>query len=143
MVTALIPLQAEEEPKAETAEQVRGIVAKEITESVRERYKISEDIKGIFVTFVAPNSEAFTKFLRPGDIIQQLTSGNMKLSPKTAGDFHKFMADIKKAGKKKVLLLVNTQGNLRYVALSLEEEETEGETKEKITNNAPPKVKKK
>ncbi len=126
----LIALGPEEETKADKTEQVIGIVTREITTSD----KVPEDTKGLLVTFVAPNSEAFTKFLRPLDVIQQLTSGNMKLSPTKPEDLRKFVDQLKKAGKKKVLLLVNTQGNLRYIALSLEEENPKESTQKKKTD---------
>jgi len=42
----------------------------------------------------------------------------------------------KKEGKKKVLLLVNSQGNLRYVALSLEEK-SEAKSEDKGGEAAP------
>lgn len=121
----LINLGPELEEKMEKAEQILGLVTREVTAGVRERYKLSEDITGVFITFVSPNSEAFEKFLRPGDIIQQLTSGTMKLAPTKPEDLQKFIETLKKEGKKKVLLLVNSQGNLRYVALSLEEKTEE------------------
>ena len=124
----LIALGLEEEKKTEKAEQVMGIVTRKVTPGIRERYKLSSDMKGVFVAFVAPNSEAFTKFLRPGDIIQQLTSGSMKISPEKPEDIQGFVKNIKESGKKKVLLLVNTHGNLRYVALSLEDKKEDKES---------------
>tara|TARA_R110002095_G_scaffold80982_1_gene70252 strand:- start:1356 stop:2915 length:1560 start_codon:yes stop_codon:yes gene_type:complete len=123
----LINLGPETEEKVEKAEQILGLVTREVTAGIRERYKLSEDVKGVFVTFVSPNSEAFAKFLRPGDIIQQLTSGTMKLVPTKPEDIQNFLETLKKDAKKKVLLLVNSQGNLRYVALSLVEESTDDE----------------
>jgi serine protease Do len=117
----LINLDPELEEKVEKTEQVLGLVTRELTAGVRERYKLPEDVSGIFVTFVSSSSEAYEKFLRPGDIIQQLTSGTMKIIPTKPEDLQKFMETLKKEDKKKVLLLVNSQGNLRYVALSLEE----------------------
>lgn len=130
----LINVGPEVEEAVEKKEAILGLITRELTAGIRERYKLSEDVKGVFVTFVAPNSEAFTKFLRPGDIIQQMTSGTMKLAPTKPEDLKIFMETLKKEGKKKVLLLINSQGNLRYVALSLEEESMEKTTTSTLPN---------
>lgn len=114
-----------QEQKPESTEQVLGIVAKPLTDSMKDRYNLAKDVSGLFVTFVNPSSESFEKFIRPGDVIQQLTAGNMKLSPKTPQDLKDFVTKLTKAGKTKVLILLNTKGNLRYVAISLEEKTRE------------------
>ena len=132
----LINLEPDLEEKMEKTEQILGLVTRELTPGLRERYRLSEDVKGVFVTFVAPNSEAFEKFLRPGDIIQQLTSETMKLVPRKPEELQNFIETLKKEGKKKVLLLVNSQGNLRYVALSLEEK-SEAKSEDKGGDSAP------
>ena len=132
----LINLEPDLEEKMEKTEQILGLVTREVTPGLRERYRLSEDVKGVFVTFVAPNSEAFEKFLRPGDIIQQLTSETMKLVPTKPEELQTFIETLKKEGKKKVLLLVNSQGNLRYVALSLEEK-SEAKSEDKGGDAAP------
>jgi periplasmic serine protease, Do/DeqQ family len=102
--------------------KILGMIMGEITSVIRERYGIPEDQKGVMVTFVDPTSEAAQKGFRPGDIIKQMTSGASKIEPTTPKQIRDFITQVKKAGHKKVLLLINTGGNLRYGALSLEEE---------------------
>ena len=116
-----------------------GIVSRALTDGIKERYKLPKDATGVFVTFVSPSSEAFEKFLRPGDVVQQLTSGTMKVSPKTPQEFKSFIEKLKAAGKKKVLVLVNTKGNLRYVALSLEDAKDHSSKDKSDTKTAEPK----
>lgn len=120
----------EETKKVEKQEQTLGLVTRELSEAMRDKYKFPADTKGVFVTFVAPSSEAFEKYIRPGDVIQQLTSGAMKLIPKTPKDMADFIAKIKAAGKTKVLFLMNTKGNLRYVALDLKDSKKSEDQKE-------------
>ncbi len=120
------------EKKPQQSEQVLGMVTKVLTDSMKERYGMAKDTKGLFVTFVNPSTETFAKYIRPGDVIQQLTAGNMKLSPTKPDELKSFVEKLKAAQRKKVLILLNTKGNLRYVALSLEEDkENEKDTKKK------------
>ena len=60
----------------------------------------------------------------------------MKLVPRKPEELQNFIETLKKEGKKKVLLLVNSQGNLRYVALSLEEK-SEAKSEDKGGDSAP------
>jgi serine protease Do len=134
----LINVEQEQPEKIEKATKVIGLVTREITPGMKDRYSLPADIKGVLITYVDPNSEAFLKGLRPGDIIKQVTVGQLKIEPETPKKFEDFIAAQRKAGKNKALLLVNTQGNLRYVALSLEEKKSkslleEGNTPDKET----------
>ena len=115
-------LDDKDKPTTETKkekEQVMGLVTRALTQNMRDRYKLAKDVDGLFITFVSPSSEAFEKFIRPGDVIQQITAGTMKVTPKTPDGMKEYLDKVKKSGRKKVLLLINTKGNLRYVALSL------------------------
>lgn len=114
--------------KLEKAEVVLGLAAKEITPILRERYAIPEEVKGVFVTYVDPASEAATK-IRSGYIIQQMTAENLEIEPTKPEDLKKFVENARKAGKKKVRLLINNGGNLRYVALSLDDKAFKGRSK--------------
>ncbi len=102
-----------------TKKSVLGMVTKPITPGIKERYKLSDKVAGLFITMVEPNSEAFEHIIRAGDVIQQVTSQGNTIVPRTTKEFENFVNNSKKSGKKKILLLINTGGNLRYVALSL------------------------
>ena len=122
----LISLNSNSDDSASTNSnnKILGMIMGEITQVMRERYGIPEKQKGVMVTFVDPSSEAAQKGFRPGDIIKQMTSEPYKIEPTTPKQIQEFITKAKKAGNKKVLLLINTGGNLRYGALSLEEEPT-------------------
>ena len=90
-----------------------GIKLLSLTDEIRIRQNIPEDIYGLLVVNVEQNSEAERKGIRPGDIIQEVNQ-----TPVNKIDDLK--AVIKKASNKKgVLLLVNRQGNIIFVALKV------------------------
>ena len=92
-----------------------GIKLLSLTDEVRIRQNIPEDIYGLLVVNVEQNSEAERKGIRPGDIIQEINQ-----TPVNKIDDLK--AVIKKASNKKgVLLLVNRQGNIIFVALKVKD----------------------
>ena len=83
-----------------------GITLSSITQDVRMRQSIPENVSGLLVTKVEQNTDAEIKGIRPGDIIQDVSS------------FRKIINSLK-GSKKGVLLLVNRQGNINFVALKL------------------------
>jgi serine protease Do len=92
-----------------------GIKLLSLTDEIRIRQNIPEDIYGLLVVNVEQNSEAERKGIRPGDIIQEINQ-----TPVNKIDDLK--AVIKKASNKKgVLLLVNRQGNIIFVALKIKD----------------------
>ena len=72
--------------------------------------------KGLVVMKVDVASEAYTKGLRVGDVISE--AGQQKIA--TIKDLEDRVSEDKDAGRKSLLLLVRTQGDPRFVALSLE-----------------------
>ena len=74
---------------------------------------IPDEIYGLLVLDVTQNSEAERKGIRPGDIIQEVNQVPVnKVS--------ELKEIIKKASNKKgVLLLVNRQGNIIFIALKI------------------------
>ena len=78
------------------------------------RQNIPEDVSGLLVTKVEQNTDAEIKGIRPGDIIQEIN----QVSVNNINAFRKVMNSLK-GSKKGVLLLVNRQGNINFVALKL------------------------
>ena len=90
-----------------------GIKLVNLNEEVRVRQNIPDEIYGLLVLDVSQNSEAERKGIRPGDIIQEVNQVPVnKVS--------ELKEIIKKASNKKgVLLLVNRQGNIIFIALKI------------------------
>ena len=78
------------------------------------RQNIPENVSGLLVTKVEQNTDAEIKGIRPGDIIQEIN----QITVNDINAFRKIMNSIK-GSKKGVLLLINRQGNINFVALKI------------------------
>jgi len=94
-----------------------GLDLANISKDLRGRYKIKESVKGVVITNVDDNSDAAQKRLSAGDVIVEVAQEAVS----NADDVKKRVDQLRKDGKKSVLLLVsNSEGELRFVALSLQ-----------------------
>ena len=91
-----------------------GITLSSITQDIRMRQNIPENVSGLLVTKVEQNTDAEIKGIRPGDIIQEINQSSVN----DINTFRKIMNSLK-GSKKGVLLLINRQGNINFVALKL------------------------
>ena len=78
------------------------------------RQNIPESVSGLLVTKVEQNTDAEIKGIRPGDIIQEIN----QVSVNNINAFRKILNSLK-GSKKSILLLINRQGNINFVALKL------------------------
>ena len=85
---------------------------------MREKYNLADDLKGVVVTDVQPNSAAAEKRIRPGDVI--LKMGQDQASVTTPAQVKAKIDEARKANLKTILVLLETEGNQRFVALRLE-----------------------
>ena len=85
------------------------------TSSLRERFKLNADSSGVVVTDVADDGVAFEKGIRPGDLIVEVSQQEVK----TPGQVVTIVDTARKSGGKRVLLLIEGQSGLRFVALSI------------------------
>jgi serine protease Do len=87
-----------------------------LSKDLRTRYKIKDNVKGVIVTGVDSGSDAAEKRLSAGDVIVEVAQEAVT----NAADVKKRIDQLKKDGKKSVLLLVsNGSGELRFVALAV------------------------
>jgi serine protease Do len=112
-VAALTPPQAD----TSALKKALGLEIAPLTDELRRRYSIKDTVKGAVVTSVDPNSSAADKRLQPGDVIVEV--GQQPVS--TPADVARQLEVLKKDGKKSALLYVsNAQGDMRYVAISMD-----------------------
>ena len=91
-----------------------GIKVSSLTNEIRLRQNIPNEIQGLLITNVGQNTDAERKGLRPGDIIQEAN----QLSVKSIKDLLKIIKATK-GNRKGILLLINRQGNINFFALKL------------------------
>ncbi|MDI7775365.1 Do family serine endopeptidase [Asticcacaulis sp. EMRT-3] len=94
---------------------VIGLSVKPITPDARRAYGLDASVSGLLITDVDDSSDAGQKGLKPGDII--VRANNQPVA--TQADFAKIVADMKKAGRPAILLLISRGGQNVPVPLSL------------------------
>jgi serine protease Do len=94
-----------------------GLDLATLSKDLRTKYKIKDSVKGVIITGVDGTSDAAEKRLSAGDVIVEVAQEAVS----NAADVKKRVEAVKKDGKKSVLLLVaNGEGELRFVALSVQ-----------------------
>jgi serine protease Do len=94
-----------------------GLNLSNMTDDLRSRYKIKDSVKGVVITGVDAQSPAADKRLNAGDVIVEVSQEQVA----NTADLQKRVDQLKKEGRKSALLLVaNAEGELRFVALTLQ-----------------------
>lgn len=109
-----------QQPSTETptaTRQALGLSMSGITDELRRRYSLKDDLKGVVITRVDPNSAASDKRIQAGEVIVEVNQEPVA----NPADVTKKIDALKSQGRKSALLLVaNAQGEVRFVALSIE-----------------------
>src|SRR6202048_1416681 len=115
-VQAAAKTQAEPAEKPVT-QKALGLDLATLSKDLRTRYKIKDSVKGVIITNVDGTSDAADKRLSAGEVIVEVAQEAVS----NAADVKKRVDQLNKDGKKSVLLLVwNAEGELRFVALSVQ-----------------------
>ena len=93
-----------------------GMTLSSIDDSLRDRFEIGDDVKGVVITEVNDDSAAAEKGIQAGDIIVEVAQEEVS-SPDQILEKVKEARD---SNRKSVLLLVQRSDDLRFVALRLE-----------------------
>jgi serine protease Do len=113
------PASAKSAPEVEkpVTQKALGLDLANLSKDLRSRYKIKDSVKGVVITSVDGTSDAAEKRLAPGEVIVEVAQEAVS----NAAEIKKRVEQLKKDGKKSVLLLVsNADGELRFVALSVQ-----------------------
>lgn len=94
-----------------------GLSVSPATEAIKKQYVIADDVNGVVITKVKPDSAAAEKRLMPGDVITEFNQSEVK----NAGEITNLIKEAKAQKKTSALLLINRSGNIRFVALKLPE----------------------
>ncbi len=111
-----------EEPTKKTEEALDidlvGMSVTSLSEEIREDFNVPKDVQGVMIIKTKARGEAAEKGLGAGDVV-------VEINQKPINNPKGLKAAIEKAGKTKrssILLLVNREGDIRFVALKLEKE---------------------
>jgi serine protease Do len=107
--------QGDDEAPVATA-SVLGMTIGELNEELRKQFGISEDVSGVVVTEVNPNSPAGEKGVTAGDVIAEIAQESVS-TPKEVLDR---ITALKGQGRKSALLmLASKSGELRFVPVPM------------------------
>jgi serine protease Do len=114
---AALTNKPEPQTPAPVVKQSLGIDLANLTDDLRKKFKIRDTVKGIVILGVADNSPAADKRLNPGDVIVEIAQEAVA----SADDFQAKVDRLRKDGRRTALLLVaGADGELRFIALSLQ-----------------------
>jgi serine protease Do len=95
-----------------------GLALSPITPELTEKFEIEESTKGVVITDVKKGSDAEERRLRPGDLIVEVSQEPVALPADVASQVEK----ARENGRKVVLLLVDKDGDMRFIPLRIKEE---------------------
>lgn len=97
-----------------------GITVETITDTLRDEFAIAESItEGIVITDTDPNGEAMSKGIIPGDVITEINQQAIKKPSDLTG----VIKAAKRQKRGSILLLLNRDSDVRFVALKLKADE--------------------
>ena len=97
------------------AVSILGMGLSDVNGRLREQFRLPNDAKGVVVVDVQGNSPAGEKGIRAGDLVLEVAQDKVD----NAGDVKSRIDKAKAAKRKSILLLVERQGDQRFVVLPL------------------------
>ena len=98
-----------------------GLTVSSLTSDIREQFELKDSAAGVMVVRVDGGSGAAEKGIQPGDVIIEV--GQQEVSSPT--DVISRVNDEKSRKKSTVLLLINRQGDLQFVAVRISDHGSE------------------
>jgi len=100
-----------------TTVKALGLSLSNVTPELKQKFSLADDAGGVVVVDVASDSPASEKGVRPGDVIVEVAQQEVKEPAQVTAKIE----EAKKSGRKSVLLLVDRAGDLRFVALRIDQ----------------------
>jgi len=95
--------------------EIHGMTLQPLTNEIRQRFDVGADVQGVLVVGVDPKSSAAEKGIRAGDIIMEIGQEEVKAPQHVVDSLKK----AEKENRKSVLLLINKDGEPRYVSIKI------------------------
>ncbi|WP_279479343.1 Do family serine endopeptidase [Aureimonas sp. SK2] len=94
-----------------------GLQLSDVNDELKSRFDLGDDLTGVVVTEVAPNSAAGEKGIEPGTIIKEIGQEAVK----DAADAREKLAKLKADGRRNALLLLaDRSGDLRFTVVPID-----------------------
>ena len=116
-----VPILASAGPRGQAIEPEEaaiddiGITVTSITEQMRAQFTLPDDLRGVVITGVEPDSAAAEKSLRPGDVIIGVSQEEVS----TPGQIAEKIREARDTNRSSVLLKINRNGDRRFVAVRI------------------------
>jgi serine protease Do len=114
---ALTPDKQDQKPGAAQTVKALGLSMSPASAELKQRFNLGDEVTGVVVTEVAGDSPAGEKGVKPGDVIVEVAQEEVKNPGQVAAKIE----EAKKAGRKSVLMLIDRAGDLRFVALRIDQ----------------------
>ncbi|WP_417319487.1 DegQ family serine endoprotease [Emcibacter sp.] len=115
----VVPATVDQDEADTPSEKVIGLTLEDLSEKTREALDLDEDFKGVLISGVERYSPAQERGLRRGDVIVEITQEEVS----TVEQAIKRIEELKKKGRKSVLLKVYRRGDYSHVPVKFDEEE--------------------
>jgi serine protease Do len=106
---------AQQHNAAANTGEAMGLGLAAVTPEVRRAYNLEENVSGVLITRVDPDSDAADKGIQPGDVV--VTVANKVVH--TPQDIKSRVGEAASQGRKSVLVLVTGSNGQRFVALNI------------------------
>jgi serine protease Do len=104
-------------PDAVTTVDVLGMTLAELDDEGRQEFAIADDVEGVVITAVDPDSAAAEKRIEPGDVIVEIAQEVVA----TPQDVEERIAALRQDGRRNALLmLAGRTGELRFVTVRMD-----------------------
>jgi serine protease Do len=115
---AAVPRGNRQSPSGPAASAVEtlGMALSPITPELRSQFEIGEKTKGVVITKVDDGSPAAERGLRPGEVIVEINQEQVTNPQQVANK----VKEAKSQGRRGVLVMVDRQGEQRFVGLSVD-----------------------
>jgi serine protease Do len=117
-----IDLASNEVPGAKPADTTKptsitglGMKVAPVSQDLKDKFQLGADQKGVVITDVTPNTPAAERGLKPGDVIMEVQQAEVA----APADIQKQVDAARKADRKNVLMLIQREGGVQYVPLSV------------------------
>ena len=95
--------------------EAMGLGLAAVTPEVRRAYNLEDNVSGVLITRVDPDSDAADKGIQPGDVVVSVANKTVH----TPQDIKSRVGEAAAQGRKSVLVLLTSSNGQRFVALSI------------------------